>query len=351
MVIQNESYIIPHTDNGPHKDDDDHHSNDVTIILPESHKAYGNMHANSINNRVSFVADNDNTQTDSSDAIHLLTTTKPAKQNLTSAPEHPLYMYINDILLTSSISLSAHSHPLYMYINDILTSSISLSAHNHPLYMYINDILTSSISLSAHNHPLYMYINDILTSSISLSAHSHPLYMYINDILLTSSISLSAHHLLNSLVITGPIPLPLFYVEELNNVVMNTVYSQEKKMLAESPMKELVKLGVTRSSSYAMVYRKNLNPDYIDTTIQLMIVPQLICEAVKDQMDDTDKALSVLSVSVQCALENMLMYETTSLIHLRYILILCDHLDEVCSQVSNHLLTTNLKQKLQMLRL
>ena len=47
MVIQNESYIIPRTDNGPHKDDDDHHSDDVTIILPESHKANGNMHANS----------------------------------------------------------------------------------------------------------------------------------------------------------------------------------------------------------------------------------------------------------------------------------------------------------------
>ena len=157
--------------------------------------------------------------------------------------------------------------------------------------------------------------------------------MYINDIL--------AHHLLNSLVITGPIPLLLFYVEELNNVVMNAFYSQEKKkMLAESPMKELVKLGVIRSSSCLMVYRKNLNPDYIDTTIQLVIVPQLICEAVKDQMDDTGKALSVLSV--QCALENMLMNETTSLIHLRYILILCDHLDEVCIQVSDHLLTTNL---------
>ena len=78
--------------------------------------------------------------------------------------------------------------------------------------------------------------------------------MYINDIL-TSSISLSAHHLLNSLVITGPIPLLLFYVEELNNVAVNAVYSQEKKMLAESPMKELVKLGVTRSSSCPMVYQ------------------------------------------------------------------------------------------------
>ena len=59
------------------------------------------------------------------------------------------------------------------------------------------------------------------------AAHNHPLYMYINDILLTSNISLAAHHLLNSLVITGPIPLPLFYVEELNSVVMNAVISKD----------------------------------------------------------------------------------------------------------------------------
>ena len=82
-----------------------------------------------------------------------------------------------------------------------------------------------------------------------------------------------------------------------------------------------------------------------------MIIPKLVCEVVKDQMDDVDKALSVLSV--QRALENMLMNETTCtcLIHLCYILILCDHLDEVCSHVSDHLVTINLKQKLQILQM
>ena len=69
-----------------------------------------------------------------------------------------------------------------------------------------------------------------------------------------------------------------------------------------------------------MVYHKDLDPDYIDTTIQPMIVPQLICDAVKDQMDDVDKALSVLSA--QRALENLLI-ASTSLIrlpgHLHYI--------------------------------
>ena len=209
---------------------------------------------------MSLVADNDNTQTNSSDAMHLPTTTNLTKENF---PDHPLYIYINDIL--------------------------------------------------------------------------------------TNSISLPAHHLLNSLVITGAIPLPLFYVEELNNVVMNAVPSQEKKKIqAESPMKELLKFRVIRSSSCPVVYHKDLNPDYIDTTVQSMIVPQLICGAVKNQMDVVDKALSILSV--QHALENLLMNETISLIHLRYILILCNHLDDVCSHVSDHLFTINLNRNFKFWR-
>ena len=147
--------------------------------------------------------------------------------------------------------------------------------------------------------------------------------MYINETL-NSNISLLAHHLLNCLVVTGPVPLPCFYVKELNTVVMNVVTSQErKKIQAESPMKELVKLGVIRNSSYAMVYHKDLNPDYLDTTVQLMFTPKLIYGAVKDRMDELDKALSVLSV--QRALERLVTRETKlSSTHLHYILILCN---------------------------
>ena len=300
MGIPNESYIIPnideeasHRDNdpysdeapykdGPHSDNsDDDHDSVVLIMEPECHNItsstskHGSMHevkslestqvhAIGVSDGVDFVAGNDSTQIDSSDPTQLPTTTKPSNENVTAVHQHPLHMYINDILGTN--------------------------------------------------------------------------------------ISLLALHLLNSLIITGPIHLPFFYVKALNNVVMNAVSSQEKrKMLAESPMKELEKLGVIRSSSYAMVYHKNLNPDYIDTNIQPMIIPKLICNAVNNQMDDVDKALSVLSV--QRALKNLLISESTNLIHLRYILILCNHLDEVCSHVSDHLLTTNLKLKLHILHM
>ena len=63
-----------------------------------------------------------------------------------------------------------------------------------------------------------------------VSNKKHPLHLYISDILnTTSNISLPAHHLLNCLTITEPIPLPLFYVEELNNVVMNTVSIKRRR--------------------------------------------------------------------------------------------------------------------------
>ena len=45
------------------------------------------------------------------------------------------------------------------------------------------------------------------------AAHNHPLYICINDIL--DTVSLLARHLLSSLVISGPISLPFFYLKEL----------------------------------------------------------------------------------------------------------------------------------------
>ena len=186
----------------------------------------------------------------------------------------------------------------------------------------------------------------------NISSLDHPLYMYINDIL-TNNISLPAHHLLNSLVITGPIPLPLFYVEELNNVVMNAVISKENDVLhefvSESPMKQLLKVGVIRNTCYPIVYHKELNPEYLDSNFQPMFIPKLICDAVKDQMDDVDKLLSILCI--QRTLENLLTNETTpSLMHLHYILILCNQLDDVCTpelyQFGGELLTSNVKLKL-----
>ena len=288
MDIQNEIYVMPHTEDVPHHSNNENHS-DILNIKPEGYKGASsaskysskrrkvkatevvqvhalnnrrNMPSSIINKITDSVAGNDGKQIASSNATWPPTTTKPSKEYLGPAHEHPLYMYINDIL--------------------------------------------------------------------------------------TNNISLLAYHLLNSLVITGPIPLPLFYVEELNNVVMNAVSSQERK--AESPIKELAKLGIVRSSPYPIVYHRNLHPDYIDTNIQLMFIPKLICDAVKDQMDYADKALSILSI--QHTLEGLLTNETKpNSIHLRYIFILCNQLDDVCSHVSDHLLTTNLKLKLQILQL
>ena len=181
------------------------------------------------------------------------------------------------------------------------------------------------------------------------SAKTHPLYLYINDILSTTrNISLPAHHLLNSLAIIGPIPLPLFYVEELDIVVMNAIFNKgKKKIQAESPMKQLVGAGVIRYSSYPIVYHKDLNPEYLGSSIQLMFVPKLICSAVKDQMDNTDIALAILHV--QYALVKILAKLSeikSNLMHLHYLYTLCNELHNLClelPELCNMLLDENFK--------
>ena len=185
-----------------------------------------------------------------------------------------------------------------------------------------------------------------------VSTKKHPLYMYISDILsTTSNISLPAHHLLNCLAITGPIPLPLFYVEELDKVVMNAVFNKEKKRIqAESPMKQLIiKEGVIRRSCYPIIYHKDLNTDYIDLGMQQITAPKLICDAVKDEMNDIDKVLAVLSA--QQALENLIHEIKLSLFHLQYLLILSNQLHNVCTKqlhgIGDELLITIQKLILQ----
>ena len=165
-----------------------------------------------------------------------------------------------------------------------------------------------------------------------VSTKKHPLYMYISDILsTTSNISLPAHHLLSCIAITGPLPLPLFYAEELEKVVMNAVFNKEKKRIqAESPMKQLIKEGVIRRLCYPIIYHKDLNTDYIDLSIKQITIPKLICDAVKDEMDDIDKVLAVLSA--QQALENLTHVTNLSLIHLQYLLILSNQLHDVCTK-------------------
>ena len=224
-----------------------------------------------------------------------------------------------------------------------------------------SSLLTSTLQVQAEDIPEPTQTSSA-TSDASITEKQkvmttpiHPLYMYINDILSTT-ISLTAHHLLNSLIITGHIPLPLFFVEELNNVVMNVVISKEKNMMpephmfiSESPMKQLVQGGVIRKSCYPIVYHADLNPENVISNIQHMFIPKLICDAVKEQMDDTDKVLSTLCV--QHALENLLTNNEVDLIHLHYILIFCNQLQDVCTQelheFGEELLIANQKLVLQ----
>ena len=184
------------------------------------------------------------------------------------------------------------------------------------------------------------------------------LYMYINDILRSDDFSLPAQHLLHCLSIVGSIPLPKFYIDELDKLITEAVTTKDdqkmqkvKGFVPEPLINQLEQGGVIRNFPNPLVYHKDLNPQSVDSTIQLIFIPKLICDATDSEMDTTDKAVSIMCV--QHALENILIGKSTlSMIHFHYLLVLCNELFNVCVKESSTLgdafAVENLKLKLRM---
>ena len=86
----------------------------------------------------------------------------------------------------------------------------------------------------------------------------------------------------------------------------------------------------------------------MESRIQLFFIPELICDAVKNEIDIVDKALSILCA--QHALENLLIGSEQNLLHLQFLLLLCNRLDDICTEelkFDDIFLITNVKLKLQ----
>ena len=163
-----------------------------------------------------------------------------------------------------------------------------------------------------------------------------PIYLYINGILRSDDFSLPAQHLLHCLSIVGSIPLPKFYVDELDKLITEAMTTREDRriqrvrgFIPEPLVDQLEKGGVVRTYPNPVVYHKDFNPKNVDPTIKLMFIPKLICDAIDSEMDATDKAVSI--TCVQHAIENILTGKSIlSMIHLHYLLVLCNRLFDVC---------------------
>jgi len=162
------------------------------------------------------------------------------------------------------------------------------------------------------------------------------LYMYINDILRSDDFSLPAQFLLHCLSIVGSIPLPQFYIDSLDRLITEAITTKEDRRMQklqgfvpEPLINQLKQGGIIRKFPNPLIYHKDFNPQSVDPTIQLMFIPKLICDAIDSEMDMTDKAVSIMCV--QHALDNILTENSTlSMMHLHYIMVLCNELFDVC---------------------
>ena len=137
-------------------------------------------------------------------------------------------------------------------------------------------------------------------------------------------ISLPTCYFLSSLSIFGPVPLPLFYVKELDDLVS----TDKKHTSCQSLVKELEDNGVIRKYSYPLVYHKEFNPFHSTSpgfSTQLIYVPKLICDAVKSEMNyDNGNAI----LYAQQAIENVSIQNPTS----PYIPVLWSYLKDFCKE-------------------
>ena len=190
--------------------------------------------------------------------------------------------------------------------------------------------------VKTHKDDLPNAIHKILHPSLTDEKVHSTLYMYINDILRSDDFSLPAQHLLHCLSIVGSIPLPKFYIDELDKLITEAITTKEDRRIQrvrgfvpEPLVSQLEQGGVIRKYPNPLLYHKDFNPQDVDSTVQLMCIPKLICDAIDSEMDSTDKAVSIMCV--QHALETILTRKSMlSMIHLHYLLVLCNELFDIC---------------------
>ena len=95
-------------------------------------------------------------------------------------------------------------------------------------------------------------------------------------------LSKPAKVLLSTLCRLGSVPLPLFYVRRVNSLIIKEI--APCMTILEFPPNELQSKGVIRNCPSTVVYHKDLNPKCLNSSMQLMFIPELICDAVKSEM-------------------------------------------------------------------
>lgn len=168
------------------------------------------------------------------------------------------------------------------------------------------------------------------------------LHLYINDLLTSNEFSIQAYHLLNCLCILGPIPIPLFLIEELDKII--TKAENNGLHGSVTPLIQQLEVGVLRKYPLIFLYHKDFNPKFLDPAAKLMYIPKLLCDVIRNSMYDADIALSI--TCVQEAVRNVLMNQLT-INQLHFVLLIVNQLDDPCSNLHKKFNEENIKLKMQ----
>ena len=173
------------------------------------------------------------------------------------------------------------------------------------------------------------------------------LHLFINDLLTYDEYSIPAHHLLNCLCVIGPIPIPLFLIEELDNIITKVAAGKDNGVQSSvTSLTKQLEAGVLRKYPHVLLYHKDLNPKCADAKPKLMYIPRLLYDAVTGNMHSGDVALSI--ACVQQAIKNLLMQiNQLSINQLRLMLVVVNQLDEFCSNLDEKFDEENIKLKVR----
>lgn len=152
--------------------------------------------------------------------------------------------------------------------------------------------------------------------------------------LLNDNISLPAQCLLHCLSIVGSMPLPKFFIDELDKLITESFTLKENEQQGHGAfsgllVNQLLQAGVIIKFPNPIVYHKDFDPQSLDLTIQQMYIPELIRDATKSLLD---KKRCIKHV--QLALKNILHQRSmvqANKSHLYYTSMLCIQLYDICA--------------------
>ena len=145
------------------------------------------------------------------------------------------------LLEKDAFSVRDADHAVFSLLSEYSRGAVTIVHILQSLMKKCNDSRTS-FQLAKHQLKLHIGHKRYLeTSQSSKNANdsvnrSHctlhgTIHMFINDIIRSDHFSLPAQHLLYCLAIVGSVPLPQFFINELDNVITAAVTTEEDKRM------------------------------------------------------------------------------------------------------------------------